>query len=125
MADANHPVVRASNVDGVTKVEILRREIQGPDAAAELGGELTSLLRSGQKRLLLDFRNTRIMSSTAFGTLLMFSKQVEAAHGELRICSMDSAVRFGADILSLGRYIPIHDDEHSALAAFKGAPADG
>jgi anti-anti-sigma regulatory factor len=58
------------------------------------------------------------MSSTAFGALLIFRKQVAAARGELRICSMDPAVRFGADVCGLGRFIPIHDDQPSALAAF-------
>ena len=31
---------------------------------------------------------------------------------------MDPTVRFGADILRLGQYIPIHDDRRSAMAAF-------
>jgi hypothetical protein len=46
------------------------------------------------------------------------SKEVEAADGVVRICSMDPAVRFGADVCDLGRFIPIHDDKPSALAAF-------
>ena len=63
------------------------------------------------------------MSSTVFGTLLSLWKQVETAHGELRICSMDPSVRIGADILHLGQYIPIHDDKQSAIEAFaRSAP---
>jgi anti-anti-sigma factor len=118
MADAGVPLLEVSRVDGVLVVEILSREFQGPDAAKALGEQLGALLRSGETRLLLNFGRTQVMSSTAFGTLLYFWKQVDAAHGELRICSMAPAVRFGADILSLGQYIPIHDDEPSALAAF-------
>jgi anti-anti-sigma factor len=112
-----------SRVDGVAVVEILAREIQGPEAAAVLGEQLGALLRSGETRLLLDFGRTQVMSSTAFGALLNFWKQVDAAHGELRICSMDPSVRFGADILSLGQYIPIHDDRPSAMAAFARRPS--
>jgi anti-anti-sigma factor len=107
-----------SRVDGVTVVEILSREIQELDAAGALGKQLRSLLLSGEKRLLLDFGQTRLMSSTAFGALLIFRKQVAASHGELRICSMDAGVRFGADVCGLGRFIPIHEDRPSALAAF-------
>ena len=123
MADASTPMMQWSRDDGVAVVEILAREIQGPEAAAVLGEQLGSLLRSGETRLLLDFGRTRVMSSTAFGTLLSFWKQVDAARGELRICSMDPPVRFGADILYLGRYIPIHDDRPSALAAFAPRPS--
>ena len=107
-----------SRVGSVAVVEILSREVQERDAAEALGKQLRSLLLSGEKLLLLDFGRTRVMSSTAFGALLIFSKEVEAANGVLRICSMDRAVRFGADVCGLGRFIPIHDDKPSALAAF-------
>lgn len=117
-ASAGNPLFRWSQVGRVAVVEILGREIVGPEMALSLGVQLRSLLRSGQTRLLLNFGRTRNMTSTAFGTLLNFWKDVQAAHGELRICSMDPAVRIGADILSLGEFIPIHDDEASALAAF-------
>ena len=118
MTDANIPLMQWSRVDGVTVVEILIREIQELNTAGALGQQLRSLLLSGEKHLLLDFGRTRLMSSTAFGALLIFRKQVAASHGELRICSMDAGVRFGADVCGLGRFIPIHDDRPSALAAF-------
>ena len=117
MTDASIPLVQWSRVDGVAVVEILSREIQERDAAGALGKQLRALLLSGEKLLLLDFGRTRVMSSTAFGALLIFSKEVEAANGVVRICSMDPAVRFGADVCGLGRFIPIHDDKASALAA--------
>jgi len=118
MADTIIPVVQWSSIDGVAVVEVLARDIQGPEAAAALGEQLRSLLRAGETRLLLDFERTRVMSSTAFGTLLNFWKQVDAARGELRICSMDPSVRFGADIIRLGEIIPIHEDRPSAMASF-------
>jgi len=118
VTDANIPLVQCSRAGAVAVVEILSQEIQERDAAVALGKQLRSLLVSGQKILLLDFGRTRVMSSPAFGALLIFSKEVEAANGVVRICSMDPAVRFGADVCSLGRFIPIHDDKPSALAGF-------
>ncbi len=118
MTDANVPLVQWSRVDGVAVVEILSRQIQDRDVAGAIGNELRSLLLSGEIRLLLDFGRTRLMSSSAFGALLIFAKHVAAAEGELRICSMDPAVRFGANVCGLGRFVPIHADKPSALAAF-------
>ncbi len=118
MTDAGTPLVRWSRAGNVAVVEILRREIQERGAAVALGKQLRSLLVSGEKLLLLDFGRIRVMSSAAFGALLIFSKEVEAANGVLRICSMEPAVRFGADTCGLGRFIPVHDDMPSALAAF-------
>src|SRR5688500_13357858 len=110
MADTATPHLQWSRVDGVAVVDVLSRELNGPEVAEELGEQLNALLESGETRLLLDFGRTRTMSSTAFGVLLDFWKRVDAARGELRVCSMDPDVRFGADILSLGRIIPLHDD---------------
>jgi anti-anti-sigma factor len=118
MTDANIPIMQWSRENGVAVVEVLSREIQDLATAGALGQQLKSLLLSGEKLVLLDFGRTRLMSSTAFGALLIFRKQVAAARGELRICSMDAEVRFGADVCGLGRFIPIHDDRASALAAF-------
>jgi anti-anti-sigma factor len=122
MADTIIPMVPWSPIDGVAVVAVLARDVQGLEATA-FGEQLGASLRSGETRLLLDFGQTRVMSSTAFGALLNFSKQVDAAQGELRICSIDPPVRVGTDILGLGRYIPIHEDRPSAMAAFAGRPS--
>ena len=83
MTDAGTPLVRWSRAGNVAVVEILRREIQERGAAVALGKQLRSLLVSGEKLLLLDFGRIRVMSSAAFGALLIFSKEVEAANGVL------------------------------------------
>jgi anti-anti-sigma factor len=118
MADSRTTIVQWSRVDGAAVIEILAPEIQGPAAAAVLSEQFAGVLQSGEKRLLLDFGQTRLMSSTAFGALLSFWKQVDAARGGVRICSMDPSVHIGADILHLGKYIPIHEDRRSAMETF-------
>jgi len=118
MSNANTPIAEWSQVGDVAVVDVLHREILGPEAAKTFGEQLGMLLSSGQNRLLLDFSKTQIISSTAFGTLINFWKKVEAANGKLKICGMDSSVKIGADILGLGNYIPILDDRHDALKAF-------
>lgn len=121
MADTATPLIRWERVKDVAVVEILSRELSGPDVAQQLGQQLQAFLPSGETRLLLNFHRTQIISSTSFATLFNLYKQFNAAQGELRICCMQPPVRFGADILSLGEFIPIHDTEASALAAFSPA----
>jgi len=118
MADKTTPLYRWSHVDGVAVVEILPKELSGPDIAEELGQQLYAFVEAGEKRLLLNFGRTQVMSSTSFGVLFNLWKRLNASQGQLRICCMQPPVRFGADVLSLGEYVPIHDDEASALAAF-------
>jgi anti-anti-sigma factor len=119
MSHDSSDLYRWSKVENVAVVQILPKELTGPEAARALGDQLDAFLKAGENRLLLDFRHTHYISSTVFGTLLSFWKKVEAAKGEVRICAMEPGVKFGADIIGLGRYIPIHDDEPSALAAFR------
>ncbi len=61
------------------------------------------------------------MSSTAFAALLNFGKKVDAAGGKATICAMQPDVRIGADILSIGKFLPIHDREAGAMAAVSSA----
>lgn len=118
MANSTSPLFTLSRANDVVVVEMQCRELSGPDAALQFSQQLNALLAAGEKRLLLDFHRTQIVSSTSFATLFNLSKQISALGGELRICRMQPAVRFGADILSLGEFIPIHDSEASALASF-------
>ncbi len=124
MPVTHEPHVQWSRVDDVAVVEVLSKEIIGREASEAFGLDLWTLLHQGETRLLLNFARTKHMSSTGFGTLMRFYKDVDAADGELRICAMEPSVRFGADIISLGRFIPIHDDERSALAAFREKPPE-
>jgi anti-anti-sigma factor len=111
---------RWSLEDGVAVVEILSRELNQPRFAQELGVQLGALLDARPSdRILLNFHKTKYMSSTSFATLLNFAKAVEAVGAKLAICAMDRDVRVGADILSLGQFIPIFDDEASAIAALR------
>ena len=110
-------------VDGVAVVDMLSRELNQPHEAEELEGQLRALIRSGETRkLLLNFRKTRFMSSTAFATLARVGKELNAKGGRMMMCGLDPNVRLGADILMLGRIIPIHDDETSALPRFRCSP---
>ncbi len=113
-------------VDGVAVVEVLTRDLNQPHLAQELGGQLQALLQAGAtKRFVLNFHRTRYMSSTAFAALLGFGKKVDAAGGKATICAMQPDVRIGADILSIGTFIPIHDHEAEALAAVSPAQDGG
>jgi anti-sigma B factor antagonist len=104
---------------GITIVEVVSREIRHPDPAQEFSRQLNALVeQEGRTRLLINFRKTHYLCSTAFAVLFNLAKKVEAAQGQLRICSMEPALLAGASILSLGKYVGIHSDEHSALASF-------
>ena len=111
--------------DGVALVHVTSRELNQPELAQQFGSQLRALLAiRPADAMVLNFRKTHYMSSTAFGALLEFWKQTTQANVRLAICAMDPQVRVGADILSLGRFIPIFDDEADAIAEVK-TPSSG
>lgn len=108
--------------EDVSIAEVVSVELNQPRFSEELSAQLKSLLEPGSPdRVLIDFRHTKYMSSTAFAVLVEFAKLAQERGVKVAICGMSGALRFGADILSLGRIIPIYPDEATALAALRPA----
>jgi hypothetical protein len=107
---------RWSKVNGGAVVNILGRVISGPDMVGELGEQLRSLLQSGEMPAV-ELRSDPDHDEHGLAMRPNLWKAVSKAHAELRTCSMGPSVRFGADVLRVGEYVPTQNDETSALAA--------
>ena len=118
MSDAPLIQLRPDLVEGVAILDLLPREMTEPEEAARLGAGLRSVAASVEtNRFLINLAETKYMSSTAFAVLISFGIRTADAGGRVAICEMDPDVRIGADIVRLGRIVPIYDDEPTALAA--------
>jgi anti-sigma B factor antagonist len=117
MTTADFKYIQTSMVDDVAVVEIVAKDLRG--AALELGAELTAVAaQEWAKRLLINFRHVRYLSSTGFAVLLKLLNQANASDQQVKFCAMDPDIRIGADIIGLAKYVEIHDTESSALKAF-------
>jgi anti-anti-sigma factor len=122
MSDPDFQHIRFSMVNDVALVEIVTPNFKGPKPAQELGAELTQVAQQDwAKRMLLDFRKIRYLSSTGFAVLFGLVTRAKAAGREVKFCSMDPHVRVGADIVGLPTLVEIYDSEVSALATFSKA----
>ena len=122
MSTVDFQHIKTSMVDDVAVVEVLAKELRFPPQAIELGNELT--LVAGQewaKKLLVNMRHIKYLSSTGFAVLINLVKQSRAKGNEVRFCGIDPEVRIGADIIGLDKVAPIDDTEHEALKAFSKA----
>jgi anti-anti-sigma factor len=100
-------------------VEFLSHAIADPLHAAELGHQLALLVQPElPKKFVLDFKNVRLMSSTAFGALISFILKVRQEGGQVKICNMDEFIRFGADVIRTGDYAEFATDQMSAIREF-------
>ena len=117
MSDFESPHFRAETVNDVIVVSLLEPEIRTPIMAASVGKDLRTLIdQIGAQRYVLNLKRTKYMSSTSFAMLLNFAKKITTLGGTLKLCEMDPEVRIGADIIGLGRFVPIVAEESVAIA---------
>jgi anti-anti-sigma factor len=117
MSDFESPHVRAETVDHVIVLTLLVPEIRTPIMAASVGRDLGELAdRCGAGNYVLNLKRIKYMSSTAFAMLISFVKKITGSGGALKLCEMDPEVRIGADIIGLGRFVPIVAEEAVAIA---------
>jgi anti-anti-sigma factor len=109
-------------VKDVAVVEIRTRDLQSPLPAQELGTELALVTaQEWARRLLVDFRRVKHLSSSGFAALFKLVTRARAEGREVKLCGMENGVRLGAEIVGLPTLVEIHDDEAAALRTFARA----
>jgi anti-sigma B factor antagonist len=115
--DLNH--LNLTTVNNVVLVEITTKDIQGPALAQELGAELGRVAaQDWAKKLLVDFKRVRYLSSTGFAVLFRVVRDFKAAGGQIKLCNMDPQIRLGAEIVGLEQVVEICATEAAAMASF-------
>jgi anti-sigma B factor antagonist len=109
-----------TTVNDVVLVEIITDDVQGPALAQELGAELARVAaQDWAKKLLIDFKRVRYLSSTGFAEIFRVVKAFKAAGGQIKLCNMDQKIRLGAEIVGLEQVVEICATESAAMARFK------
>ena len=69
--------------------------------------EITQLVNSGTKMVLIDFQDVTFMDSSGLGALVLALKTVRAAGGKLFICSINEQVKMLFELTSMDRVFQI------------------
>jgi anti-anti-sigma factor len=111
--------LRLGTIGDVLVVEIVSKEIQGPDLAKEFIGELTEVIdRDGDKPLLVDLSRVRYLSSMGYSALFKMVKSTKERGRPIRFCNMHEDVRVGADAVNMSLVVEIHESRAAAMEAF-------
>ena len=114
--------LRLSKIGDVLLVEIVSKEIQGPDLAKEFIGELTEAVgEDGTQPILVDLSQVRYLSSMGYSALFKMVKCAKERRRPIRFCNMHEDVRVGADAVNMTLVVEIHDSRAAALEAFARA----
>jgi anti-sigma B factor antagonist len=107
-------------VDGVTLVYVLPRELVDEEAIDCLGEQLRDLVeRQSDPRLVLHFGPVERMASHMLGELIVLHKKVATAGGKLVLCAFTPELRETLELLKLDRVFSIRATEQEAVQALR------
>lgn len=92
-------------------------------AAVDTGKALVAVPTEGRNRVLLDASQVTFMDSTGLGLLLKSCRRTTEAGGALVLVQPSQAVGDLLSAMKLDRYVPVAQDERSALALLETAMA--
>jgi anti-sigma B factor antagonist len=125
MPEAEFKHVSVTGVDDVVVVELTTKEVQGPALAQQLANEFARVTAEYPvQKVVVDFSRVRYLGSIAFAALSKLIKNVRAAGGRIKFCSMEPSVRqattviFGADVVGSQHSVEIYATRDAAVLSF-------
>ena len=113
---------RVRLVDGVVVIEMMSKDIQGPDRAKAFIAELMAVAEQEEsKPILVNLRQTSYFSSMGYSGLFKLVKCAKERQRPVKFCNMHPDVRVGAEIVGLPHVVEFYESEESALEAFAQA----
>lgn len=83
---------------------------------------LTGLVDGGAWRIALDLGGVAYVDSSVLAALVAMVKRLRGEGGDLKLCSLQPAVRSVFELTQLTRLLEIHPSSEAAVAAFAARP---
>ncbi|HSM05575.1 MAG TPA: STAS domain-containing protein [Longimicrobiales bacterium] len=99
--------------DGVTVVDVEGQLIVGN--RQELKQRVLEELDAGERRFVVDFRDTGYIDSSGLGVLVSLSKKIREQGGELRLSGLNEDLRTLFELTKLDTLFRITDSKSEAL----------
>lgn len=116
---ACRPRLYLETIEGVTVITISGPELIAEHVLVELAAQFDEIDGPGLSRVLVNFREVRTMSSGLLGVLMKLQRRVRAAGGQLKLCQIAPDLFVAFRITRFDRLFDIHDEEWTALDAFR------
>jgi anti-sigma B factor antagonist len=119
MAEEKGSRLTITQADGVNVVKFADRKILEEISIAEIGEELSNLVRASTGvKILLSFTEVEHLSSAALGMLIKLNNEVEEQAGKLRLSDITPQIYEVFKITRLNKLFRIYDTKEQALASF-------
>jgi len=105
----------SETIGDVEVVEVMVKNLDA-DSAKQFRAEMEERLKAGGK-IVFDFAMLEFIDSSGLGAILSCLRQLNAAGGDLKLCSMSSPVRSMFELVRMHRVIEIYETRDEAVAS--------
>ena len=105
------------HAQGIAIVRIQESRLMYP-LLSEFANTITSLIGSGEHRVLIDLSDVTYVDSATIGCLMDLYRQATAAGGALKLAGVQKRVETMLTMTGAQNFLEIHADEPSAIKSF-------
>jgi|1185.fasta_scaffold1501960_1 anti-sigma B factor antagonist len=84
----------------------------------QAGQELQRLVAAGHTRLVLNFANVHLLTSSMIAKVITLHKSLQAAGGRLALCALNETLREIFEVTQLPRILNLYPEEQEAVQSF-------
>lgn len=114
------PRIQVTEADGVQVIRFTDRQLFDERTVREAADQVLGALPNDGSpiRLVLDFTDVNLVSSTLLSKLILLQRRVAGSGGKLRLCEMSPVIQQVFRTANLDRLFSIDRDQRAALESF-------
>ncbi|HEX2446433.1 MAG TPA: STAS domain-containing protein [Vicinamibacterales bacterium] len=105
------------HAQGIAVVRVGESRLMYP-LLSDFSSAVTSLIASGERKLLIDLSSVGYVDSATIGCLMDLYRQAAAAGGTLKLAGVQKRVETMLTMTGAQNFIEVHPDETSAVKSF-------
>jgi anti-sigma B factor antagonist len=109
--------IHQKEVEGIVILELHGRLVVGPESS-ELRRNITHLISTGSKSVILDMKHVDFIDSTGLGTLVVAHTQLQKAGGSVKLLNVSKRNVQLLILTKLSTVFEMFDDEQAAINSF-------
>ena len=114
------PRIQVHETNGITVVRFLDHQLFDERTVREVADQVAAALPNDGSpiRLVVDFSDVNLVSSTLLSKLILLQRRVEASRGKLRLCEMSPIIQQVFRTSNLDRLFSIDRDQRTSIESF-------
>ncbi len=114
------PRIQVNEINGVQVIRFHDRQLFDERTVREVADQILAALPNDGSpiRLVLDFTDVNLVSSTLLSKLILLQRRVAASSGKLRLCELSPVIQQVFRTANLDRLFSIDRDQRTAIETF-------